>query len=276
LTRRGTARRIALGVLAAAALSGAARADAPPRPSHARAAALVDAELHVAFDRDARLGRPTGIALDLRVDLRHQPARMTAITILAPAGVDVATSGLGLATCRPSAHALSDVLVRGHRLPACPRNSVFGRGEATASLRSRPDETVGATGAVLLANGPPSGDAPGVVAVVDTRHPLRAQLVFAGTLLEAPFPFGLGIHLPLPDIPRSPFGAPVSLTRLRFTLGGKDIVYSEGSRRYRPGGLPLPTRCPRGGFRFRATMTFADDTSRAVGATIACSAVRRP
>jgi hypothetical protein len=134
---------------------------------------------------------------------------------------------------------------------------------------------VAADGTVTLYNGPPVGDSPGVVAYVLTAHPIRSQLVYTGGLFGAPKPFGLGIRLDLPAIPDSPFGAPISLGHLKFDLGGEDVVYFElnkqGRRvRYRPGGLAIPAHCPRGGFRFRATVRFADGGARSGGTSVPC------
>lgn len=131
-----------------------------------------------------------------------------------------------------------------------------------------------ASGAITLYNGPPVGNRPGVIAYVRTQHPIRSQLVYTGGLFNAPRPFGLGMRLTLPPLPNSPFGAPISVARLTFDLGGEDIVYYElinGRRvKYRPGGLALPARCPRGGFRFRATVGFADGSARSGDATVSC------
>ena len=246
---------------------------AAPAASEARQAAA-SVKLRVAFDRDARLGQSTAIAFDLHVDAHREPAAMTGLTVLTAAGIDVGTSGLGLATCRPAQRDLRDVLARGHDLRPCPANAVLGRGAAAAAIRYSAQKTVAASGRVTLYSGPPIGGHPGIVAYVVTSHPIRSQLVYTGQLSDAARPFGLGLDMGLPEIPVSPFGAPVSLQHLQFSLGGKDIIYHQlvGGRRssYRPGGLPLPASCPRGGFRFRATVRFADGGRRSGGTAVPC------
>ncbi|MET0601780.1 MAG: hypothetical protein ABW167_07310 [Baekduia sp.] len=243
-------------------------------------AAPAAVHLRAAFDRDARLGGTSAISLDLRVFARRAPSPMTELTVLAPRGIDFGTSGLGLATCQPAARDLLTVLARGHDLRSCPANAVLGRGNATAAIHYSPQQTVAADGTVTLYNGPPVGDAPGVVAYVLTAHPIRSQLVYTGELFQATAPFGLGIRLGLPAIPDSPFGAPISLGHLKFDLGGEDVVYFElnkqGRRvRYHPGGLAIPANCPRGGFRFRATVRFADGSARSGGTATPCPPARR-
>jgi hypothetical protein len=259
-------------VLCAIALLAGVVPTATAAPSRGWAmAAPATIALRVAFDRDARLGGTTAIAFHLRVNARLAPVGIASLTVLVPAGIDLATSGLGVATCRPEQRDLLDVLARGHDLRPCPANAVLGRGDATAAIYYSDEQTVAASGAVTLYNGPPVGDRPGVVAYIRAQHPIRSQLVYAGGLFNAPPPFGLGMRLTLPALPNSPFGAPISVARLTFTLGGKDIIYRDGPRRsYRPGGLPLPPRCPPGGFRFRATVGLADGSARSGGTTVPC------
>jgi hypothetical protein len=258
-------------VCVVALLAATAAATAPLTRAQTVAAPTTTVALRVAFDRDARLGGTSAITVDLRIDARLAPAAMASLTMRVPAGIDFATSGLGVATCRPAQRDLLDVLARGHDLRPCPANAVLGRGDATAAIYYSDEQTVAASGAITLYNGPPVGDRPGVIAYVRTQHPIRSQLVYAGGLFNAPRPFGLGMRLTLPALPNSPFGAPVSVARLTFTLGGKDIIYRDGPRRhYRPGGLPLPARCPSGGFRFRATVGFADGSAHSGGASVPC------
>jgi hypothetical protein len=270
--RRRRHRTVALCTVAL--LAGAAPAATAPETQAQTAAPHATVALRVAFDRNARLGSPAAISFDFRIDARRAPVAMTDLTVRTPAGVDFATSGLGIATCRPAQRDVLDVLARGHDLRPCPANAVLGRGDATAAIYYSEEETVAASGSITLYNGPPVGNRPGVVAYVRTQHPIRSQLVYAGGLFNAPRPFGLGMRLTLPALPNSPFGAPISVARLTFDLGGEDIVYYElinGRRvKYRPGGLALPAHCPRGGFRFRATVGFADGSARSGGAIVPC------
>jgi hypothetical protein len=269
----GRRHRVA-AVCVVALLAGAVPAATAPTIRGQAASAPATVALRVALDRGARLGARSAIAFELRIDARGAPAAMSDLTVRVPAGIDFATSGLGLATCRPVQSDLLDVLARGHDLRPCPANAVLGHGDATAAIYYSDEETVAASGSITLYNGPPQGDRPGVVAYVRTQHPIRSQLVYAGALFNAARPFGLGMRLTLPPLPNSPFGAPVSVARLTFDLGGEDIVYYEliDGRRvtYRPGGLALPARCPPGGFRFRATVGFADGTARSGGALVPC------
>jgi hypothetical protein len=266
--------RVAAGCIVALLAGAAPAATAPTSRAQQTSASATSVTLRVALDRTARLGGTSAIAVDLRIDARRAPTAMASLTIRTPGGVDFATSGLGIAICRPAPRDVLDVLARGHDLRPCPANAVLGRGQATAAIYYSDEQTVAASGAITLYNGPSVGNRPGVVAYVRTQHPIRSQLVYAGGLFNAPRPFGLGMRLNLPALPNSPFGAPISVARMTFDLGGEDIVYYElikGRRvTYRPGGLALPARCPRGGFRFRATVGFADGSARSGGATVPC------
>jgi hypothetical protein len=269
----GRRHRVA-AVCAVALLASAIPAATAPKTRGQAVATPATVTLRVAFDRTARLGATTAISFDFRIDARRAPAAMTDLTVRTPAGVDFATSGLGVATCRPAQRDLIDVLARGHDLRPCPANAVLGRGRATAAIYYSDEQTVAASGEITLYNGPPVDDRPGVVAYVRTQHPIRSQLVYAGGLFNAPRPYGIGMRLTLPALPNSPFGAPISVARMTFDLGGEDIVYYElinGRRvKYRPGGLALPAHCPPGGFRFRATVGFADGSARSGGAVVPC------
>ena len=180
-----------------------------------------------------------------------------------PAGIDFATSGLGIATCRPAQRDLLDVLARGHDLRPCPANAVLGRGDATAAIYYSDEETVAASGAITLYNGPPVGDRPGVVAYVRTQHPIRSQLVYAGGLFNAPRPFGLGMRLTLPALPNSPFGAPISVARLTFDLGGEDIIYRVNRRPtcQIPARRPGPSRALSAAAAFASAPPLASPTA---------------
>jgi hypothetical protein len=261
-------------VCAVALLAGAVPAATAPRTRAQATTTPATVALRVALNRNARLGGTTAITFDFRIDARRAPAAMTDLTVRVPVGIDFATSGLGVATCHPAQRDVLDVLARGHDLRPCPANAVLGRGHASAAIYYSEEQTVAASGAITLYNGPPVGNRPGVVAYILTQHPIRSQLVYAGGLFNAPRPFGLGMRLNLPPLPNSPFGAPISVARLTFDLGGEDIVYYEliNGRRvtYRPGGLALPAHCPRGGFRFRATVGFADGSARSGGAIVPC------
>jgi len=230
----------------------------------------------VAFGARAQLGHDTPIVMDLRVGGGLAP--VTEFRLLTPPGVAFADSRLGAGECRRPESEISRVMgpIEHGR---CPGNSLLGAGTATAELRLNDVETLLGAAVIELHAGAPAGNKPGLLVTADAYRPLRIQLTYGGYFYVPPGPFGVGMAILLSAIPRPPFGAPVALSRLHLTVGGASIRYhrSVGGQRtsYRPGGVPLPDACPRGGFRFRAILRFADATRRAVDALAPCPAQRR-
>jgi hypothetical protein len=243
-------------------------------PSAAAAAAPLGFTVH--FGDDARLGVSTSMSLALHVDASLAP--VTEFRVLTPAGLTLTSSRLGAASCRRPAAEIAQVMgpVRHER---CPANSLMGTGAATAGLRLNEEETIPGAGFIELHAGAPVADKPGLLVTVDTYNPVRLQLTYAGYLYIPPAPFGIGLAIMVPPIPKPPFGAPIALSDLHLVVGGRPITYYRhihGRRvAYNPGGIPLPESCPRGGFRFRLVLRFADETRRAVDAVVPCPPRRR-
>jgi hypothetical protein len=70
----------------------------------------------------------------------------------------------------------------------------------------------------------------------------------------------------------------VSVIELHSTIGPKKVVYYEQvdgrTLAYRPLGILLPRRCPRGGFRFAARFVFSNETSASAETAVPCAASR--
>jgi hypothetical protein len=225
----------------------------------------------VDFAYDARLGHVTPMTLDVAIDPSYAP--LTEFRLLTPAGISLADSRLGLSSCRRPQGEIERVTspVNHHR---CPANSLMGTGTATAGLLLSEVQTIfGAATIELHAGGTVDGK-PGLIVTADTYNPARLQLTYAGYVYVPPEPFGIGLVIKVPAIPRPPFGAPVALSTIDLTVGAESITYHRtvGGRvtTYHPGGIPVPESCPAGGFRFRAIMRFADGTRRAVDSYAPC------
>lgn len=222
------------------------------------------------FGARARLGRSAPLHLRLHLDVSRLRAPVTDLRILMPRGLDLATSGLGLADCRIPATDFASVIFPGD-LPRCPPNSLLGTGTVGAAIWLDRDDRISASGAISLFAASEQAGAPGVTALVVARNPVRAQLAYAGGLFAARSSFGVGIEIAVPPIPHPPLDAAIGLQDIRFTIGGSGLRYLGPRRRhYRPRGLVLPTRCPRHGFPFRADLRFADGTRRVASARAPC------
>jgi hypothetical protein len=252
--------RIAVTAVAAIALSQSA-AGASANPVH----------LAASFGGGARLGARTSVSLALRLDPRLGPA--TEVRLLTPAGLDLSSSRLGAASCHRPASEIATVMVPIVR-DACPANSLLGSGAATAGLLLDPNAPTFGAGRIALHAGAPVLDKPGLVVLVNTYNPVRMQLTYAGYLYVPPPGFGVGLAILIPQIPAPPFGAPVALSTMHLTVGDNTIVYSHRVRgrlaTYHPGGIPLPSRCPNGGFRFRSILRFAVGPRRQADSLVAC------
>lgn len=249
-----------LALLALACLPATAAADQPVR-------------LSAGFGSGARLGGQAALYFGLQIDERRLSTPATEIRLFAPAGIDI--GGLGLATCRIPPAALLDVLFPSFPVARCPPNAVIGRGTATAALLFDPEVApIRGDASITLYSSVAQADRPGLLVLAQTTNPVSTQMAYAGRLNPASRPFGLELALQIRAPADPPFGAAIALTRMRVTIGGDDLVYTRpaaGKREYyRPGGVGLPSRCPRGGLRFRAELRFADDSRRAAGTRVPC------
>jgi len=263
--------------VAAAAPRGAGAADAPDG-SPAGGAANGAVTLSASFPPGARLGAETPIRLALRVDTRKAPAAVRELRLRFPASLGLATSGLGAATCRRTAAELAAVLIDGLGLAGCSPNAVMGRGSARAEVRFPPGPAAGPTkipelASVTMLAAPPIDERFGLLFLANGLRPFGATLVFAGTIEPAKAPFGGTLLMRAPAVPNQ-FGVDVALTSIAFEIGAPGIRYTErrGGRTvsYRPEGIVLPHRCPRGGFPFEADLTLADGSRVRAATAIRC------
>jgi hypothetical protein len=248
-------RLVPLVVLAAALLLAAC---AP-----ARAQELV--RMSAGFGDGARLGETTSIGVKVAVVARMP--LVTEVRLLTPSGIDLSSSELGMATCAQPKSVLEEVMnsVR-HRL--CPGNALLANGRAKAELRfgPSPEEIYDGAARLALYAGQPVGDKPGLLVVADAYRPIRTQLFYSGYLYIPPPQYGVGLAIDVKPIPQPPFRAPLALASFGFTIGAPSLTYvkTEDGRRvpYHPRGIPLPRKCPAGGFRFRVVMRLQDDARR--------------
>lgn len=252
---------VTLALLALACLPTPVAADQPVR-------------LTAGFGSGARLGGQASMHLGLEVDDQRLPLPATEIRLLAPAGIDI--SSLGVATCRISPATLQEVLFPSFPEVRCPRNAVLGSGTATAALMFHPEHPPirGAAADITLHSGAPLDNRPGLLILAKTSNPVSTGLAYAGRISPAPRPFGLELALEIRPPAYPPFGAAIALVRMRVTIGGDDLIYTRpvaGKRTfYRPGGVGLPSRCPRGGLLFRAKLRFADNSRQVADARVPC------
>jgi hypothetical protein len=255
-TMRARKRLVASGAVLLACASLSAPAAAAP--------AVV---LHASFSPN-RLGASTtiGFGFDVAGENGAVPPPLRSVSLKLPPGINYLTTTLGLAICQPAA-----LLERG--LAGCSPNSRLGFGSAYVEVPF--GETSGHEIPDIQAlMGPPHNGNIVVLFYADGREPVYAQLVFEGELIAGSRTLGGSLNAAIPLVPSVPAGPPVSIVKVRTTIGPAHLTYYEHVHgrtiSFHPTGVSLPPRCPRGGFAFSASFSFDDGTSTTANSTVPC------
>jgi hypothetical protein len=208
-----------------------------------------------------RLGGHTAVSLGFQIRTADGglPSALTGIVFRYPPQIGLGTNGLGLAECNPST-------LRQDGPKACPRNSIMGRGNALAKFQVSPEISEEEATVVLVARPSQNGYLKMLISATGI-YPVAAREVMSTLLL----PGRLQIAVPL--VPGVPEGPDVAVVRVNVTIGGNLVYYKRVHGRqvaYRPQGVTLPKRCPKGGFRFSATFSFLDGTSAQAQTVLGC------
>jgi hypothetical protein len=206
-----------------------------------------------------RLGAPTTLSLGFQLGRDGLPPPLTAVDLHYPANLDFLTSGLGLASCNP-------VELEAHGPSICPANSLMGHGSALVKVPVG-SNVLAETAQIALVAGPSQDGSITILLSVTALSPVAAGFVMPTSLLAG------HLHITVPLVPTLPGAPDLSVVRNQATLGG-DLTYYQRAHgktiAYHPKGIGLPTRCPRGGFKFAATFAFLDSTTAAAHTAVAC------
>jgi hypothetical protein len=235
---------IALGALSAPAVAGAQQI----------------ASISAGFS-PYRLGAHTAVSLGFAIRAADGglPSALTGIVFRYPSQIGLATNGLGLAACDPSTLSQDGP-------KACPRDSIMGRGSALAKFQVSP-EIQEEEGMIALVAGPSQNGYLNMLISATGVFPVAARVVMSTLLL----PGRLKIAVPL--VPGVPEGPDVAVAKVNVTIGGNLVYYKRVHGRrvaYRPQGVTLPRRCPKGGFHFSATFSFLDGSSAQAQTVLRC------
>lgn len=234
-------------------------------PIAARAAEAV--RLHASFTPD-RLGAPTTIGFGFTISSTDGglPAPLTHIDLRMPPNMNYITSSLGLATCQPQW--LVEKGLRG-----CPANSRLGMGSAFVEVPfgQNAGHEIPEIQALM---GPPHNGNVVVLFYANGLAPVYAQIVFQGELVAGGGPFGEDLSAAVPLIPSVTNGPPVSIVNVTSSIGPRGLTYYRRVHGrlvgYKPVGVSVPDRCPRGGFPFNADFAFTDGTTVTAAAAVPC------
>jgi hypothetical protein len=241
-------------------------------PAGASAANTEQATLQASFTPD-RLGASTTIGFGFHVATAGglAPPPLRSVDLHMPAGMNYATTTLGLAICNPTT-------LEKRGLAGCPANSRLGYGSAfvevpfgTGSGHELPE--------IQALMGPPSNGNMVVLFYANGQTPVYAQLVFKGEVLPANGAFGSQLATFVPPIPSVPNGPNVSVVSVNATIGPSHLTYYHRRHGrlvpFSPRGIAVPERCPHGGFPFSASFTFEDGSTASAATTVACPSGRR-
>lgn len=219
--------------------------------SFAAAADLPKVRLKAGFSPDAA-GQSTTIHFGFTVSTATP---LESMTLRLPAGMDLATSTLGLEECEPA------LLVEGPE--ACPTDSHLGYGTAftVAPLRQlgwrfNIDEPVKLTAFY----GPPEGERWTVLFYVEGISPVAVERVLVGHLQPGRRPFGEELTVHTPYVVAWNEGPGVALTHFSSTIGPHGLLYTRREHgktiTFTPRGLTVPTQCPSRGFPVQVRFTW--------------------
>jgi hypothetical protein len=225
------------------------------------------ASLHASFSPN-RLAAPTTISFGFHLETSEgtAPPPLTSLDLRIPAGMNYTRTTLGLSICRPSA-----LLAKG--LAGCPSNSRLGYGSALVEVpfgvgngHEIPE--------VQAVAGPSSAGNLVVLFYANGLFPVSAQLTFSGEVLPDSGAFGSQLQTKVPLVASVPGGPDVSIVNVQSTIGPAHLTYYKHVHgrlvAFRPRGVAVPERCPRGGFPFAANFGFQDGSGASASTTVPC------
>ena len=229
----------------AAAAPLATSAAAAPRVAPAATAPRVTLSMRFHPDRP---GQSTTIYWGFAIS---EPTALRSLSLRLPAGMGFAASSLGLEACDPAR------LAQGGP-ESCPVDSHLGFGTALAEVRA--ETTVDEPAKVTALMGPEDGEQMTVLFFVEGRWPVNREVVLVSHLSQIAGPQGATLLTEVPPLPAWPAGPNIGLMRFHSTIGPDRLTYyrrlGAHTVAFKPRGLTVPRRCPRGGFRVSATFSW--------------------
>lgn len=219
----------------------------------------------VSFSPD-KLGVPTDLSFTAKLASTTPgvPPPVSKVVAYAPAGMKIDTHGAG--ACAAAA-------LEAQGPDACPANSRIGFGGGTGSLELA-KEVIKEPYTLDLFLGPSEGRHLTVLAYVNAVSPVSFQIVVVAKEFHASKPYGPGFTFEIPPIPTLPEASDASLETAFVTVGDKNVAYFEtvhGRRKLvHVAGIVVPKVCPRGGFPYKALVSFADGGALTDQGVISC------
>jgi hypothetical protein len=233
----------------------------------ATASAAQSVTLHATLTPE-QLGRETTIGFSFKIaaPANHVPPPLISAEISYPVELAFALSELGLATCPTRTLEIFGV-------EGCPPNSLMGYGTALAEIPIGPSIASESAHVTIMRATDRAGHL-ALLIYVDAPSPVSGQITFPGLVLPAAAPYGGLLDMSIPLVPGLPGGPDVTVVQFRSTLGPLHLHYREHTHgrvvEYEPKGVPLPDKCPHGGFRFAARFAFQGGSHAKATTAVPC------
>ena len=233
----------------------------------ARALATPAVSLHAAFVPET-LGHPTTVNFRVQIAPTTEllPPPLTEADISYPAGLDISLSGLGIETCSAQTLELTG-------LQGCPADSLMGEGRAIAEFPVKHEVFRETAQIAIVRTAEQEGHLAMLLYVYDETA-VSAQLILPSQALPGVTPFGGRLEIQVPLVSTLPEAPDLAVAEIQLVLGPKDLVYYERAHgkeiRYKPAGVRLPGRCPRGGFPFTVELGFLGGSHAGSATAIPC------
>lgn len=225
------------------------------------------ATLHTSFTPN-KLGVSTtiGFSFEVRTTDGLAPPPLTGLDLHMPAGMSYINTTLGLAICGRGT-------LESKGGEACPTNSQLGTGSAFVEVpfgKGAGHELP----AISAYMGPPSNGNMVILFYVNGKTPVYGQFIFNGEVLPQTGIFGSQLNAAVPLVKSVPNGPDVSIVRASANIGPQNLLYTRRNKgrkeKFKPRGIAVPEKCPKGGFPFYAEFSFQDGSTTTAHYSVPC------
>jgi hypothetical protein len=217
------------------------------------ALAATSASMQPSF-RPYRLGASAAATISLRFSggVEHVPAPLSGMVLRLPAGLGIDLTGV--ATCQASR-------LRSTGPAGCPAAARIGRGHALLKVHAG-SQTLPEEATISVFRGPKRDSRPTFEIFGHGETPLDESTISTAVLQRDTAPFGSKLIVSVPPIPTLVYEPNASFSSLSLTIG------APAGRSRSP--VSIPRRCPRGGFPFASSFTFADRSTASASVRLPC------
>ncbi|HEV7161925.1 MAG TPA: hypothetical protein VGN25_01595 [Solirubrobacteraceae bacterium] len=216
-----------------------------------------------------KLGAATTVGIGFQLKSGAPP--LSRLQLRLPTGVTAGFNTLGLETCTQA-----DLEAKG--ASACPPNALVGLGHAVVSFPLGSQQLAEPV-SIKMFMAPATGGHTVFLFYADGNEPVIDRLVFQSVLFGESGPFGGRLDTAIPPVAGLPGSPDASVVSMHAEIGPKSLRYYTHSHGktvvFTPEGFDVPARCPRGGFPFSGTFTFADGSEETAAMRVPCPGAGR-